>query len=465
MISGAWAITEAAVVIGLGIGIFMFYPGQKEPQQFAQYLTVTVIYSMLLWMTLKTSGLYTLDRIVFRPRRRWLEVSGMAVLVFLIMVLASFTLKVSDDFSRVWVLLWISSILIVLPVGRVVVSRAIRRSALAGELTNNIVIYGAVQNTERFVKHLNRLDEPWNRIVGVYDDRTDRVPETCAGYRVRGNTDDLVEDARRNDVDEVILVLPLASPERFLEIVTKLSPLPVNVRIVPDLAIFDFPQLPVSSSGPYGVPTISVLQKPVSPWGSVAKRTIDIVATSAAILLLLPLLLVVVALIKLDSRGPILFRQKRQGFNGELFDVYKFRSMYVDCADANAEKLTTRNDPRVTRVGAWIRRFSIDELPQLFNVLKGDMSLVGPRPHALQAKAGGKLYADVIDAYSVRMKVKPGLTGWAQVNGWRGNTETEEDLIGRVEHDLFYIENWSIALDFLILLKTVWIVFEGENSY
>jgi lipopolysaccharide/colanic/teichoic acid biosynthesis glycosyltransferase len=139
--------------------------------------------------------------------------------------------------------------------------------------------------------------------------------------------------------------------------------------------------------------------------------------------------------------------------------------MYVDCADVDAEKLTTRNDPRVTRVGALLRRFSLDELPQLFNVLKGDMSLVGPRPHALKAKAGGKLYQDVMKNYGDRIRVQPGLTGWAQVNGWRGNTETEEQLRKRVEYDLFYIENWSVPLDLKILLRTFWIVIQGENSY
>ena len=139
--------------------------------------------------------------------------------------------------------------------------------------------------------------------------------------------------------------------------------------------------------------------------------------------------------------------------------------MFVDQTDFDAERLTVRDDPRVTRAGKWLRRFSLDELPQLLNVLKGDMSIVGPRPHAIKAKAGGKLYGDVVDAYAVRMKVKPGITGWAQIHGWRGNTETEDDLKGRVEHDLAYIDNWSITLDLYIILKTIFIVFKGENSY
>ena len=169
--------------------------------------------------------------------------------------------------------------------------------------------------------------------------------------------------------------------------------------------------------------------------------------------------------VKLDSRGPVLFRQKRYGFNNELIEIYKFRSMYVDQADANAAKLVTKDDPRVTRVGRFIRKTSLDELPQLFNVLKGELSLVGPRPHALQAKAADRLYQDVVDGYFARHRVKPGITGWAQINGWRGETDTEEKTQKRVEHDLYYIDNWSVFFDLYILLKTPLALLRGENAY
>jgi len=170
--------------------------------------------------------------------------------------------------------------------------------------------------------------------------------------------------------------------------------------------------------------------------------------------------------IKLDSRGPILFRQKRYGFNNELIGVFKFRSMYVDQCDATASKLVTRDDPRVTKVGRFIRKTSLDELPQLFNVVKGDLSLVGPRPHALQAKAADKLYDDVVDGYFARHRVKPGITGWAQINGWRGETDTSEKIQRRVEFDLFYIENWSVLFDLYILLMTpISLLSKKEHAY
>jgi lipopolysaccharide/colanic/teichoic acid biosynthesis glycosyltransferase len=170
--------------------------------------------------------------------------------------------------------------------------------------------------------------------------------------------------------------------------------------------------------------------------------------------------------VKLESRGPVLFRQKRYGFNNELIEVFKFRSMHVDQCDAAAVKLVTKGDPRVTRVGRFIRKTSIDELPQLLNVvLKGGLSLVGPRPHALQAKADNRLYDQVVDGYFARHKVKPGITGWAQVNGWRGETDTEEKIQRRVEHDLYYIENWSVFFDLYILAVTPFALLKSDNAY
>jgi len=170
--------------------------------------------------------------------------------------------------------------------------------------------------------------------------------------------------------------------------------------------------------------------------------------------------------VKLDSRGPVLFRQKRYGFNNELIEVFKFRSMYVDQGDAGAAKLVTKDDPRVTRVGRIIRKTSLDELPQLFNVVfKGNLSLVGPRPHALQAKAANELYDQVVDGYFARHKVKPGITGWAQINGWRGETDTQEKIQRRVEHDLYYIENWSVLFDLQILAMTPFALLKTENAY
>ncbi len=176
-------------------------------------------------------------------------------------------------------------------------------------------------------------------------------------------------------------------------------------------------------------------------------------------------MLLIALAIKLDSKGPALFRQKRLGFNNEQIDVDKFRTMFADATDAEAAKLVTKHDPRVTSVGRFLRKTSLDELPQFFNVVKGDLSLVGPRPHALKAKAADRLYAEAVDGYFARHRVKPGVTGWAQINGWRGETDTQEKILRRVEHDLFYIENWSVTFDLYILLMTPIALLKGDNAY
>jgi exopolysaccharide biosynthesis polyprenyl glycosylphosphotransferase len=196
------------------------------------------------------------------------------------------------------------------------------------------------------------------------------------------------------------------------------------------------------------------------------KWLFDRIIGSLALICLSPVMLVVAIAIKLESRGPVFFKQKRYGFNNELIEVYKFRSMYVDQCDPTASKLVQKNDPRVTRVGAFIRKTSLDELPQLINVvLKGNLSLVGPRPHAVHAKAADRLYDEAVDGYFARHRVKPGITGWAQINGWRGETDTEEKIRQRVEHDLHYIENWSVLLDLEILARTPLALARTEHAY
>jgi lipopolysaccharide/colanic/teichoic acid biosynthesis glycosyltransferase len=169
--------------------------------------------------------------------------------------------------------------------------------------------------------------------------------------------------------------------------------------------------------------------------------------------------------VKWESKGPVIFKQKRYGFNNELIEIFKFRSMYTDRSDAAAANLVTKDDPRVTKTGRFIRKSSLDELPQLFNVLLGQLSLVGPRPHALQAKAAGTLYDEVVDGYFARHRVKPGITGWAQINGWRGETDTREKLEQRVKHDLEYIDKWSLFFDLYILAKTPISLLKTENAY
>jgi exopolysaccharide biosynthesis polyprenyl glycosylphosphotransferase len=215
-----------------------------------------------------------------------------------------------------------------------------------------------------------------------------------------------------------------------------------------------------------GVPVIDVFDKPIADWDVLIKMVFDRVVGALALIALSPVLLATAIAVKLDSRGPILFKQRRYGFNNELIEVFKFRSMYVDQLDQTASRLVTKGDPRVTRVGRFIRKTSIDELPQLFNVVfRGNLSLVGPRPHAVHAKAENQQYEQVVDGYFARHRMRPGITGWAQINGWRGETDTQEKIQRRVECDLYYIENWSLLLDIYILLVTPIALAKTENAY
>ncbi len=237
---------------------------------------------------------------------------------------------------------------------------------------------------------------------------------------------------------------------------------PVPVRLAPDLAGHGF------GGGTFAefaeLPMLRLFDRPISGWSRFSKAVEDIVLAAVLLVILAPLTAMIAVAIKIDSPGPVLFRQTRKGFNNSLIPVWKFRTMFADATDAAGAVQARRGDPRVTRIGRILRRTSLDELPQLLDVLGGRMSLVGPRPHALSAKAEGRLFEEVVHRYAARHRVKPGITGWAQVNGWRGETDTIAKIQRRVEHDLFYIDNWSIWFDVRILIRTVWHVLRADNA-
>jgi exopolysaccharide biosynthesis polyprenyl glycosylphosphotransferase len=241
--------------------------------------------------------------------------------------------------------------------------------------------------------------------------------------------------------------------------------LPVDIRLSAHTNKLRFRPRSYSYLGK--VPTLDVFEAPITDWDQVMKWLFDHIVGFAILMLALPVMGLVALAVKLDSPGPALFRQKRFGFNNERIDVFKFRSMYHHHADPAAAKMVTRNDPRVTRVGRFIRKTSLDELPQLFNVVfKSNLSLVGPRPHAVQSKLQSRLYDEAVDGYFARHRVKPGITGWAQIHGWRGETDTVDKIMQRVHHDLYYIENWSILLDLYILFMTpISLVSKNENAF
>jgi len=383
---------------------------------------------------------------------------------FALMSLAGFFLKVSTDFSRVWFAGWFVSGLVLFLALRFVVARLVRRWARNGVMERRAVIVGGGKSAETLIRAIER--QPYNdiRICGIFDDRDDRrSPPVVAGYPKLGTIAELTTFARIARVDMLIVSLPITAEKRVLSMLKKLWVLPVDIRLSAHSAELHFRPRAYSYIG--SVPMLDIFDRPIHDWDSVAKRAFDIIFSLIGIIVFSPVMLFTALAIKLDSKGPVLFKQKRHGFNNEVIEVYKFRSMYVDQCDPTAKQAVTRNDPRVTRVGRFIRKASIDELPQFFNALMGTLSLVGPRPHAVAAQSHNLLYTEVVDGYLARHKVKPGVTGWAQINGWRGEMDTDEKIRKRTEFDLYYIENWSLWFDLKILLLTPIRLLDTRNAY
>jgi len=361
-------------------------------------------------------------------------------------------------------LLWFAVGAPFLLMGRTATSLALR--AAAERTRQRAVLVGDGPQAARFVAAMEARQDRSLRLLGLVDDRP---PEAVDAERSHsrlpriGSLQTLCAMIRRGEVDQVIFTLPWAAEERLLHLQSTLADYPVDLRLAPDLAAYRGGPEEGLEAGRLRL--LRLADRPMRGWAGAAKTAEDYVLASAALAVAaVPMALIALA-VKLDSPGPAMFRQRRTGFNNRDFFVFKFRTMYHDRADYEARQQVEEGDPRVTRVGAILRRTSLDELPQIFNVLRGEMSFIGPRPHAPGTLAGGKRFEDVTDRYAARHRVKPGLTGLAQVRGYRGRTDTEEKLLLRVDSDLEYIEKWSLWLDFLILVRTLLAVARMRNAH
>jgi len=452
------------VMIGLvGLALYLGYVARVDGFNWFYVATILAMTTTAV-MTFQAADLYEVQ--IFRTQLRQLTrmISAWA-LVFLLFSGASFFLKMGSAFSRLWLSAFFVVGLIALIAGRLLLRTLIRRWAREGRLDRRTVIIGSDENGEKLIKLLEVQDDSDLALLGVFDDRNDsRALDTCAGLPKLGKIDDIVEFAHRTRVDLILFAMPISAETRILDMLKKLWVLPVDIRLSAHTNKLRFRPRSYSYLGK--VPTLDVFEAPITDWDQVMKWLFDHAVGALLLLLLSPVMALIALAIKLDSPGPVLFRQKRFGFNNERIDVFKFRSLYHHQADPLASKVVTKNDPRVTRVGKFIRKSSLDELPQLFNVVfKGNLSLVGPRPHAVQGKLKSRLFDETVDGYFARHRVKPGITGWAQINGWRGEVDNEEKIQKRVEFDLYYIENWSVLFDLYILLKTPLALVKTENAY
>ncbi len=352
---------------------------------------------------------------------------------------------------------------------RFAISEAFRILAARGHASHNVVVIGTSSVAARFIEklHGNGLGV---RVRAVFEDNfsVNHAPD-IAGIAVRGGVPALLQYTKHHPIDTVVIASESPVSFNLKALVEQISVQPLRVAMLPSQLVAGkhMKTMPFGCCAPAGslpgVHLVHLADLPIRGLGGFMKSALDLTAALVALLLFGPLMLICAVGIKLASPGPVFFMQRRIGYRNKEFLIFKFRTMHV--TDTNTGMLTQRNDPRVFKFGQFMRKFSLDELPQLFNVLRGDMSLVGPRPHIQEARAAGILYFKAVPNYPARHRVKPGITGHAQISGWRGPTETIEQIENRVAHDLHYVENWSFFGDIKILVKTLFVGFFGENAF
>jgi putative colanic acid biosynthesis UDP-glucose lipid carrier transferase len=365
------------------------------------------------------------------------------------------------NFSYETKLIWIFTTPAAMVAARVVLRKLQQRLRARGFNIRSYAICGVNELGVQLARNVERAPEMGLRLGGFYDDRprerTTELPRDF-GRRV-GGIDELVHRARRGDVDIVYITFPMRAEERISTVLAKLADTTASVYIVPDFFVFEL--LHARWTNINGLPAVSVFENPLYGVAGITKRAADVVLGSMLLAIVAVPMLIIGALIKLSSKGPVFFRQRRYGLDGREILVWKFRTMTC-CDDGRDVRQVTRDDVRVTRIGRLLRTTSLDELPQLFNVIAGSMSLVGPRPHAT---AHNEQYRSLIDGYMLRHKVKPGITGLAQVSGYRGETETLDKMERRVACDHQYIREWSLWMDAKILVRTLGVVLKQRNAY
>ena len=444
-------VCEWATVTGIALVITRETRNWLSLVPVSRYVNVAWLSGVIYAVIAELVGSYDADT-QFSLRAAWPRIiiawvgSG-----FLLLALA-FLLKTSDTFSRGWTALLFVSVGLALITTRSVNTLALQRLKKTGVFNQRVAVFGNSRHANALVSYVRANHELTIDVVGWYNFRQHSIDDAGA-ILYRGETNSLLSDIRAGRVDQVIITLPLGSTHELETLVNQLSMLPVLVRLAPDLSNLTFAGRSIVMLGTQ--PLMTVFQRPINGADQLIKRGEDLILASFLLLVFAPLLSILSVLVKVDSPGPVFFRQSREGYNHQTFSIWKFRSFHVHSLEFDDIKQVTVGDRRVTRLGRFLRATSLDELPQLINVLLGQMSLVGPRPHAPSTKVNGLLFHEAANNYAARHRVKPGMTGWAQVNGWRGETDTDDKLLKRIEFDLFYIENWSIYFDIYILIRTI----------
>jgi putative colanic acid biosynthesis UDP-glucose lipid carrier transferase len=447
-------VGDIAVIMMSAVAAHLFRFGDADMP--SNYLFPVVLGAVLSVNVCRWRKLYELETYSKRAQQIVLLLGAQA-LVTLVLVGLGFGSKTSADFSRLWFLTWVAISTAGLIAWFLLRSTFVRQAQARGLLRDRFLLVGDPERIASFTAWLTQHKPRMLSVLGIVS-TGDQLPASVDGCIVRAGVDEVQRLAEELMPDRVVLLFNWREPEIIDRCVNALRSLALDVELMLPRLGEEWLGRPITALG--GLPAMNLMRSPLSVEARVVKRLEDYILASFMLLLVSPLMLVVAALIKLDSPGPVFYRQRRTGFQKREFAIFKFRTMRMEASECF--KQATRGDSRVTRIGRLLRASSIDELPQLLNVLRGEMSLVGPRPHEVSMNAE---YADQIDDYLVRHKIKPGITGWAQVNGARGETRSIQDMERRLSYDLAYVDNWSLWLDLQILLRTVGVFIFDENAY
>jgi Undecaprenyl-phosphate glucose phosphotransferase len=455
---------EAAAIVGSAFAGFSVARLSNEPgPSGGDCLEVAVLVTVVVHFVFQAMDLYQFHLISRAVKSLTLSLLGWAVAIGPLLIVMS-TSYPHMQYSCNWLVVWSTLGTAAIGLHRVVAAQVATHLLRTGQLGYNVCIVGRSLEARSCALEATR-DSNGIALLGYFSTAENDV-KVSAAPRFLGSVADLPEFLRCHRVDEVIVTTSLKDKPGLDALIQTLRCLPVRVTLSPEALDMSRSWLVLGRARLGDIPLLAVNNRPLEGWCWVLKDVQDRLLALLLLILFLPLLVIIAIAVRISSRGPVFFRQIREGYNGQDFRILKFRTMRAsDCVDTNGLRLTARDDPRIFPLGALLRRTSLDELPQLLNVLRGDMWLIGPRPHSPFATAGEKLYADAVALYRSRYRIKPGITGWAQVNGWRGATDTIEQIEQRVFHDLYYIENWSVGLDFRILMKTGWCGFMHRNAY
>ena len=446
---------SAAFIAVMTMRVLMF--AYSEPMS-DPLLALMIIVALLAILLFRGVSMNDVDRSV----GNWtliVSVCGTWLLMIIILLALGYITNLSGTYPRKLLITWVLTTPFFLVLSEIGIKVVLSRVAYSSETARRVVIAGANDLGRTLAAKIQSSPHSGMRILGFFDDRRiDRLGE-LGNDRIVGTLKELPEYVKNIGAEIIFVALPIRNISRVSQLLDELHDTTASIYFVPDIFVFDLIQCRTGDIG--GMPVVALCETPFFGSRGVIKRVSDFSIAALALILLSPFLLAIAVGIKLTSRGPIIFRQRRYGLDGREIIVYKFRTMTV-CEDGDVIRQATRGDSRVTRFGAFLRKYSLDELPQFVNVLQGRMSVVGPRPHAI---AHNEEYRRLIKGYMIRHKVNPGITGLAQVQGFRGETNTVEDMARRVECDLDYLRNWSLLLDLKIILKTARIVISDSKAY